>query len=214
MGPNPLSEESLHALADIRDIRSMMERSTRFISLSGWSGVWAGCVALAGAAMAFLTLRNTPYDGDTRQGMSALMSEPLVVRLTFIAVLAFFVALCGALYFTWRKAHANGQQMWTRPARQFMLQVTVPMLAGGVFCAAFLVHRNYQLIAPGCLVFYGLALVNAAKHTLGEIRWLGYSELALGCVALLLPFHSLAFLACGFGLLHIGYGVAMWNKYG
>jgi hypothetical protein len=215
MEPSPLPEESLHALADIRDIRSMMERSTRFISLSGWSGVWAGCTALAGAALAYRTLRNTPYETGTQaRELSALLAEPLTVRLAFIAVLTFIVAFCGAFYFSWRKAQVKGQKMWTRPARQFMVQVAIPMLVGGVFCLAFLANGLYSFIAPGCLAFYGLALVNGGKYTLGEIRWLGYCEVALACIALFVPYHGLAFMAAGFGLLHVGYGVAMWNKYG
>lgn len=214
MEPNPLPEESLHALADLRDIRSMMERSTRFLSLSGWSGVWAGCAALGGAALAYRTLRNTPYESVQVQELSTLLAEPLTIRLAFIAALTFVVAFCGAFYFSWRKARAKGQKMWTRPARQFMMQVAIPMLAGGVFCLAFLQKGLYVFLAPACLAFYGLALVNGSKYTLGEIRWLGYCEIALGCVALFMPHYGLVFMATGFGLLHIGYGIAMWNKYG
>jgi hypothetical protein len=212
-----MTEESLHALADIRDIRSMMERSTRFISLSGWSGVWAGCTALAGAALANWALHNTSYEGRT--SVSALdfpnlIVDALTIRLAFIAAMTFLVAFCGAFYFTWRRAQVKGQKMWTRPAQQLMVQVAIPMIVGGVFCLAFLMNGLYAFIAPACLGFYGLALVNGSKYTLGEIRWLGYCQLLLSCIALFIPYHGIAFMAAGFGLLHVIYGIAMWNKYG
>lgn len=214
MEQNQLAEESLHALADIRNIRSMMERSTRFISLSGWSGVWAGITALGAAAAAYATIHSVSYEERRPANLAELLTEPLAFRLLFIALLTLIIAACGAFYFTWRKAQAKGQKMWTRPARQFMLQVIIPMLAGGIFSLAFLAHGLYAFIAPACLVFYGLALVNGAKYTLGEIRWLGYCELVLGCIALFIPYYGLAFMAAGFGVLHIVYGIVMWNKYG
>jgi hypothetical protein len=217
MEHNQMAEESLYALADIRDIRAMMERSTRFISLSGWSGIWAGGTALAGGALAYRALQSTSYAVPVQRRefyFSGLVRDPLTIHLVFIAAMTFIVACCGAFYFTWRKARAKGQKMWTRPARQLMLQVMIPMLAGGIFCIAFLANGLYTFIAPACLAFYGLALVNCSKYTLGEIRWLGYSELALGCIALFMPYHGLVFMTIGFGLLHILYGAAMWNKYG
>ena len=72
---------------------------------------------------------------------------------------------------------------------------------------------EYALVAPGCLVFYGLALVNASKYTLGEIRYLGYGQLVLGIVNLWNVSYGLWFGALGFGILHIIYGIWMWYKY-
>ena len=95
-----------------------------------------------------------------------------------------------------------------------MMQVAVPVIIGAVFCCSFLYEGLYGYIAPACLAFYGLALINGSKYTLSEVRWLGYSELLLSCVALFVPYYGLVFLAAGFGLLHIIYGIVMRNKYG
>ena len=208
MQSNPQAEESLQALHDIRGI---MERSTRFLSLSGWSGVWAGCTALAGAAIAWSM--HLPY-AVHREGLGSQAGfDAIVFRLVPLAILTFIVAFCGAYYFTWRKAKVAGQKVWTRAARQLMWQIAVPMGAGGIFCLAFLYYDTIFFIAPACLTFYGIALVNGSKYTLGEVRWLGYCEILLGCISLFVPYYGLAFMACGFGMLHILYGAIMWNKY-
>jgi len=68
-------------------------------------------------------------------------------------------------------------------------------------------------IAPGCLIFYGLALVNGSKYTLGEVKWLGYGQILLGIINLWWVGNGLYFWALGFGVLHIVYGTLMWWKY-
>ncbi len=167
MEQNQMAEDSLHALADIRDIRSIMERSTRFISLSGWSGVWAGCTALISAAIAWRLHLAYFFYRDYRHGNWTGIMFPFVA----IGLATFLVALIGAYYFTWRKAVRSGHKMWTQPARQLMLQVSIPVIVGGVFCISFLVDGLYYYITPACLCFYGVALISGSKYTLSEIRF-------------------------------------------
>ena len=69
------------------------------------------------------------------------------------------------------------------------------------------------MVMPGLLVFYGLALLNASKYTLDEIRWLGLTQIGLGLLAMLHPGWGLIYFALGFGLGHIGYGLLMYNRY-
>lgn len=202
------ARESMQALNDLKDIRGIMERSTRFLSLSGWSGIWAGCTALVSAALVWkMDLVYYFYNESLPIGRRGSFHLLLLGAVTFI------VAFIGAYYFTWRKAKASGQRVWSASSRALMRQVAMPMLAGGVFCLACLYYDYYLFITPSCLVFYGLALVSGSKYTLGEVRWLGYSEVALGCIALFVPNYGLGFMAAGFGLLHILYGIIMWNKY-
>jgi hypothetical protein len=94
-----------------------------------------------------------------------------------------------------------------------MISVMIPLMAGGLFCLAFLMRGDDFYVGPACLAFYGLALVNGGKYTLGEIRYLGYAELLLGCICLFFPGYGLYFWAAGFGVMHILYGIIMWNKY-
>ncbi|MEO6833073.1 MAG: hypothetical protein ABI378_11180 [Chitinophagaceae bacterium] len=203
------SGESRQALNDIKDIRGIMERSTKFLSLSGMSGIWAGAIALLSAGIAWKL--DLSYYFHTRMNDATPYRNDFQVIL--LALFTFFTAFAGAFYFTWEKAHNTSQSMWTKASRELMRQVAIPIVAGAIFCIAFLHYDSYIFIAPTCLAFYGLALVNGSKYTLGEIRWLGYSEIILGCIALFVPYYGLLFLAIGFGILHIIYGIAMWTKY-
>ncbi len=211
MQSNPSAEESRQAL---HDIRSMMERSSRFLSLSGWSGVWAGCTALAGAAIGYswlpAELLQYRMDGDAAPFCfcGAAFYKPLILALAILAV-----ALAGGYYFTLRKMRREGASLNQPATRQMLWAMAVPMLAGAVFILAFMRYGHPNYIAPACLIFYGLALVNSSKHTLTDIRNLGYLEMALGAICLFIPGWGLYFWVAGFGLLHILYGVMMWNKY-
>jgi len=69
-------------------------------------------------------------------------------------------------------------------------------------------------VAPLTLIFYGLALVNASKYTLSEIRSFGIAEIVLGLIAMAFIGYGLLFWAIGFGLLHIIYGIIMHVRYG
>lgn len=211
------SEHQADSLQALRDIRGIMERSSRFLSLSGWSGVWAGSTALVAAAVAWrmvLQYREQYAAGDyhvvQRTGM---FRDPLILQFLALALLTFLVALAGGFYFTWRKVRLQGQPLWNRASRQMVLQIAIPMLAGGIFCLAFLAHGTVEFIVPACLTFYGLALVNGSKYTLDDIRYLGMLEIGLGCAAFFFPRYGIGFMAAGFGVLHILYGIIMWNKY-
>lgn len=206
------SDQQHESLAALRDIRSMMERNSRFISLSGWSGVWAGCVALIAAFAAHSMIRD--YENAAYPlGFPAAMRNEFYTKLLLLAAGTFCVAGIGSYFFTARKARQQGQTLWNPTSRKLFFSVLVPMLAGGAFCLSFMYYGNESYIAPTCLAFYGLALMNGGKYTLGEIRYLGYSELALGCLCLFVRRYDVYFWAAGFGLLHIIYGIIMWNRY-
>ncbi len=194
-------ETSLQAL---QDIRSIMERSARFISLSGWSGVWAGAMALAGSYIAYTWL----------QDMSVQYYSPMVaMQFIYLAVGVLIAALTGGVFFTWRKAKQQGGQLWNAASKRMLVQMAIPMTAGGVFALVFLMNWHIAYIAPACLAFYGLALINSSKYTLSDIKYLGGCEVILGCIGLFLPGYGLMLWAIGFGVLHILYGIVMWNKY-
>jgi hypothetical protein len=201
------SEDSLQTLQEIRDI---MERSARFLSLSGWSGVWAGCTALVGASIVYTW---QPYADTSSENFGCTLCNPAAVRLIVLAVIVFLVALVGAFFFTWRKVKSQGLTLWNHSSRQLLFQIFLPMLAGGIFCLGFIYHGDTLYLSPSCLVFYGLALINGSKFTLSDIKYLGMLEVTLGCINLFIPGSSLLLWAIGFGVLHILYGVIMWNKY-
>lgn len=216
-------QPSQSPLQTLHQIRGIMERSGRFLSLSGWSGIWAGATALAAAAIAhrwiaaarlgyFSTgyLRRVLVDEDSG---AAAGYWATVGRFVALAGATLAVALAGGLFFTMRKARKDGATIWGPASRQMLVQGALPLLVGGIFALSMLYYGQDYLIAPVCLAFYGLALVNASRHTLGEIRYLGYLEIGLGVVSLALPCYGLLFWTAGFGVLHILYGALMWNKY-
>jgi hypothetical protein len=202
-------------LEELQQIRGIMDRSTRFLSLSGLSGIWAGVVALCGALVAqrhhqALLVGGRGPDASidaysARWGDQAWTGH--ILFLVLDALLVLFIALAGAGWFTWRRSRRTGQGMWDATARRLMLNLLLPLVAGGVFCLALLYHGEALLVAPATLVFYGLALLNASKYTLDEIRWLGMSEIALGIVAMFWLGAGLMFWALGFGALHIVTGL-------
>jgi uncharacterized membrane protein HdeD (DUF308 family) len=204
------NQQSLEAL---QEIKRMMERSTRFLSLSGLSGIAAGTCGLGAAAIAY-TWINDYYKGYDDRGAWALRDfARLEWRLFILGIITMAIAFGAGFYFTWRKARRTEGEIWNSSSRRLLVNLCIPLLVGGVFIVAMLKHSTWMFIGPACLVFYGLALINGSKYTLDEIRYLGMLEIILGCVNLFWPGYSLYFWATGFGVLHIVYGLVMWNKY-
>ncbi len=203
-------------LAQLTEIRAIMERSSRFISLSGLSGVGAGVVALAGTAIGHYYLQQEYGAQGFRRLFVTSQGERLAALpfLLGLAVAMIVAALLVAAFFTLRRTRRDGlRSMWTAPARRLALAMLIPLVAGGLFCLKLFVSGAPELVVPGLLVFYGLALLNGSKYTLDEIKYLGITLVILGLVALLLPGYGLLFFGLGFGLGHIGYGLLMYNRY-
>lgn len=211
------------SLDTIADIKKMMDRSSRFISLSGLSGIAAGTCALVGAFFASTVIgtsggrkvENGLYDLEHRSDSIGidLIQSFMGSRLFLIALFTFLAAFVFAFIFTYLRSTKQGVPVWGAMAKRLMWNVSLPMTAGGIFLLKLIEAGVFGLIAPGCLIFYGLALVNGAKYTLGEIRYLGYAMIVLGLINCWFPGYGLYFWAAGFGVLHIVYGIVMWNKY-
>jgi uncharacterized membrane protein YidH (DUF202 family) len=213
-----MNKETTASLETLQDIKRIMESSARFLSLSGWSGIWAGGVALAGSFVASRWLKELPesYYNSYRtspENMSAGDFNAVVMKFITLAMVVLAVAIVGAYYFTMRKAKLQNGRVWNSASRKMVVQMAIPMIVGAIFALNFLMKQHEGYIAPTCLAFYGLALVNGGKYTLSDIQYLGYMELALACICLLVPGYGLTFWAIGFGVLHILYGIIMWNKY-
>lgn len=208
----PQHQQSLDTL---KEIRSLMERSSRFISLSGLSGVSAGICALIGAALAAMYLGRFDRNELTYEHLSEFEHWGLKAGVFFVldAVLVLVLAVLSAIYFTTRKAKIKGQKVWDALTRRLILSLAVPVAVGGVFILALIYHGLVGLVAPSTLVFYGLGLVNASKYTLDDVRQLGYAEIILGLITCFNIGYGLESWALGFGGLHIAYGLYMYYKY-
>ena len=201
---------------DLSHIRSMMERSSRFISLSGLSGVFAGLSALIGGLYAYQLFRVNGVDyfgnGVYTNGVYTIPSK-LISELIVTGIVILICAFVFGAAFTIRKSKKYNLPIWTSATKKMLFNLAVPLLAGGVFCLSLLYHQNYGLVAPATLIFYGLALINAEKYTFSDIKYLGFCELILGFISLFLIGYGLVFWIIGFGVLHILYGLIMFKKY-
>jgi len=218
-------DEHLQHLDTLKDIKRMMERSSRFISLSGLSGIAAGVCALAGAWLASNVIHNDPRYGNVNEpgelrnvhtgslANGADLQTYLDNRLIQVALGVLIAALILGFLFTYLRSRKTNTPIWGVTAKRLLINVSIPMIVGGIFLLKLIDSGTYGLIAPGCLIFYGLGLLNASKYTLAEVRYLGYAQILLGIINLQMVGYGLLFWALGFGLLHIVYGVFMWWKY-
>lgn len=199
----------------------MMDRSSRFISLSGLSGVGAGLCALVGAWVANRVIsQETDFSARTQDGYEGaeIMREVSATAhpgstLLFIAFMTFIGAVLLAFLFTWLRSRKTGVGLTGPIPWRLTVAVGVPIFIGFLFLLKLMSMGAVALIAPSCLLFYGLGLVNGSRYTTDEIRYLGYAVLFTGLVNLFYTGYGIYFWAFGFGVLHIFYGLMMWNKY-
>jgi hypothetical protein len=202
------------------EIKQMMEKSSRFISLSGLSGIAAGICALVGALYAYPVIRNAefsqnrlPHELPVQYEQNISIQQFTGNSLFIIALTTFIAAVSLAFFFTYLRSKKTNTPLWGKMAQRLMINVSLPLAAGAIYLFRLIQIGTYGLVAPGCLIFYGLALLNAGKYTLKEIRYLGLSEILLGVVSLWYMHRGLYFWAIGFGVLHIIYGLFMWWRY-
>jgi len=200
----------------LEHIEKLMTRSTRFLSLSGLSGVAAGIIAIIGAVVA-KTLADSVTGAHSHYGrreeLIGDVNLDLLIQLGIIAALILVLSALAAFYFSRKRALKMGASLFDQSALHLLRAFFPAMALGGFFCAAFVYYEQYYLVVPSTLLFYGLALWNASKFTMDEIFYLGISEVILGAVCMFLPEYSFYFWTLGFGVLHILYGVAMYYKY-
>jgi general stress protein CsbA len=204
--------EQTQSLEAIQDIRRLMKRSSRFLSLSGLSGIAAGTWALVGSWLAARRI-GSYYDDYNRTGYSNGGFVELKQQLLLLAAAVLLLAVASAFFFTWRRARRLGLSLWDRSSRQLAINLMIPLATGGLLILALLRYDDWRFVAPLSLIFYGLALVNGSKYTMNDIRYLGVLEIIIGLVATQYVGYGLYFWAIGFGVLHIIYGFFMWWKY-
>ena len=205
-------EQNQQTIDTLQDIKRMMERSSRFISLSGLSGMAAGICALIGAWFGKQKL-DEYYVIFNDGGYTDSNFHQLKIDLFLIAMIVLAAALLAAFYFTWRKARHNKLPIWDLTAKRLTINILIPLVSGGLFIMAMYQYNDWKFIAPACLIFYGLALVNASKYTLTDVIYLGLLQILLGLINTQYVGYGLYFWAAGFGVLHIIYGFVMWWKY-
>jgi len=197
-------------LTDITEIKTIMNRSSRFISLSGLSGILAGIYALVGAVVVNYFLTN--YQ-NSESSISVLPISYFEFLLVGISLFVLLISVLTAFLLTFKKAKKNKEKIWDSTSKRLLINFLIPLISGGLFCVVLYQHNNIGLIAPCTLIFYGLACLNASKYTLGDIRYLGLANIVIGLIATQFIGFGLYFWALGFGIFHILYGVIMYSKY-
>lgn len=199
-------------IRDIAEMRSMMERSSKFLSLSGLSGIMAGIYALLGAYIAYKFFAFNPDEtvySFVKPG-SAPFSLPNVI---FLAAIILILTIGTAIFLSHKKANKRREKLWNAATRRLLINMSVPLIAGGLLILVLIFKGLIGLIAPFTLLFYGLALYNASKFTYEEMRSLGLIEIGLGLISSYFVGYGLLFWALGFGVVHIIYGIYMHYKY-
>lgn len=196
---------------DIASIRTMMERSAKFISLSGLSGVLAGVYALSGAIASYYIVHYPISPFNYR--IYSIRETDTLWKLIGVAALVLIASISTGLWFSQQKAKKHGIKLWSPASRTMLMNLAVPLVSGGIFILIMLYTGHFGLAAPACLIFYGIALIQGSSNTYDEVRYLGFCEILLGLISALFPGYGLIFWTFGFGVLHIVYGAIMHNKY-
>lgn len=198
--------ESKDYLKDISEIKKMMNKSSRFISLSGLSGILAGVYAIIGATIAYWLV--------TTSVRGYLILDGKVFRIcVFILLMVALFSIVTAIILTTRKAKKNGAKIWDATSKRLIINFLIPLVVGGLYILIILAQEKYGQTGGLMLIFYGLALVNASKYSIGDIRYLGYIQIVLGLIGSLYPGYGFWLWVLGFGVMHIIYGTWMHFKY-
>lgn len=183
------------AIDDLRYIRETMERSSSFTHVSGLGGVAMGLIALLAAWIAFTT---TP----AWMWLGAWLGAAAVS----FAVATLMMA---------RKSRAAGMALMTGPGRRFAWNF-IPPLAAGAFLTLASVRAGRMDLLPGMwLLLYGASVVTGGSYSVRPVPLMGVAFMLTGMAALLAPpAWGDAFMAAGFGGLHIVFGIVIWRKHG
>lgn len=192
-------------MEDISEIKDLMRRSSRFLSLSGLSGIMAGLYAITGAVVAYFFL--FPQKGEY------LTVHSWNFRLTIVLLLGIAaLSIVTGYLLTVKKAKKNNEKIWDTTTRQLLFNFLVPLITGGIYILIKLNSQHYGLTASLMLIFYGMALLNASKYTIGNVKYLGLAEILLGLLCAAFPGYGFWFWVVGFGGLHIVYGSLIYFR--
>ena len=197
---------------DLTEIRSMMERSTKFLPLAGWSGIMIGLYALVGVYIAdrLMNIEGGVVVYNTLEKQEITAS---VLHLFLLGTGILVLAIGTAVFLSYRKSKKINERLWNSAARRLVVNMAIPLCTGGLLILILMAKGLLGLILPLTLIFYGLTLLNASKITYEEIKYLGFIEIVLGLVAAYFIEYGLIFWAIGFGIMHIVYGIYLHLRY-
>jgi hypothetical protein len=192
--PDPISLDD-RARDNLRFIRETMERAGSFTAVPGWGGVAMGVTALGAAAIA-----------AQHPAPDAWLATWLTEALVATGIAAWTIAA---------KARAAQMPLFAGPGRKFVLAFAPPIAAGALFTAVLL-RAGLRGDLPGAwLLLYGAAVLSAGTYSIRVVPLMGLCFMVLGAVALFSPAAwGDAFMAAGFGGLHILFGAIIARRHG
>ena len=198
--------ESKDYLKDISEIKDLMNKSSRFISLSGLSGVLAGIYAIIGSVLAYWLVTTSESKNLYLEDLITNIYAPILIAIALLSIIT-------GIFLTTRKAKKNNVKIWDGTSRRLVLNFLIPLLVGGIYILIISCQQKYEQTPALMLIFYGLALINASKYSIGDIRYLGFIEVILGIICVAFPGYEFWLWVFGFGIMHIIYGTWMHFKY-
>lgn len=197
-------------ISTLSDIRNMMEKSTKFLSLDGSSSIFVGIYACIAAYVAYAL-----YGSNELAGPMLNINGPFRLQITIcFALLLLLICLLTAFALSYRKAKKTNRPLrFDKTARRFLWSFFMPLAVGGILCLSLIYQQAYGLTSSIMLIFYGLALVNASNYTYSHTRYLGYANVLLGLLDSFVSGYALLFWVLGFGVLHIVYGILFYLRY-
>jgi hypothetical protein len=194
-GPAEVASVTEHAAENLLFIRHAMERGATFSAVPGLGGAVMGGIGLAAAALGAI--------------------QPTAERWLAVWLIAAIVALGVGVVTMRRKAARIGARLAGAPARRFALSLSAPLAAGAVLTFGLWLHGVWALMAPVWLLLYGAGVVTGGAFSVAPMRLLGGSFMALGLAAVITPpSWGNVWLALGFGVLQVGFGVYIARRHG
>ncbi len=191
----PSLELHAKAMENLRFIRETMERAGSFTAVSGWGQVVIGVTGFLAAWLA-----------------SAQGSPELWLATWCVAAV---VSVAIGVLTTAMKARAAKMPLLTGPGRKFMLSLAPPLVAGAVLTVVLFQAGSVAVLRGVWLLLFGVGILTAGAFSVPVVPVMGLTFMGLGTAALFSPAAwGDAYMALGFGGLHIVFGILIARRYG
>ena len=200
------------AASSLRFIRETMARTGTFTAVPGWGGVAMGATALVAAGLA--------------------SRQPTVSDWLTVWTAEALVGLVIGAWTTAAKARRGGAPLLSGQGRKFLLGLLPALLVGVALTLAVygyevgasgeyfarqtaLATASRQLLPGLWLLLYGAGVASAGMFSIRPVPLMGSLFMLLGALALLAPAAwGDAFMAAGFGVLHVAFGLLIALRHG
>lgn len=190
----------------LEEIKEMMSQSSKFISLSGLSGIVIGLLTILSVYIFSTQYQINPLDGEA-QALSSLTENELL-RLYNASVVLLIFSLIITFLMSKHKAKKEGKDIWGPASRQLISSMALPFSFGFLFCS-ILFFKAPDMVLPLSLLVYGFSLFSGSRNTLNSIKTFGIIQMSLSVICLLFSGYSILIWTLGFGLSHAIYGAFM-----